>query len=70
MFVRIVVIACSFVVLLGNTLNQLDVTASASDVCFESSGIEWLKMKIMGTWGLEGISEVEAAIIEVDSIRW
>ena len=40
MFVRIVVIACSFVVLLGNTLNQLDVTASASDVCFESSGIE------------------------------
>ena len=31
MFVRIVVIACSFVVLIGNTLNQLDVSAHASD---------------------------------------
>ena len=31
MFVRIVVIALSFVVLIGNTLGQLDVTAFASD---------------------------------------
>ena len=31
MFVRIVDIACSFVVLIGNTLSLLDVTASVSD---------------------------------------
>ena len=31
MSVRIVVIACSFVVLIGNTLSQLEVTAFASD---------------------------------------
>ena len=41
MFVRILVNACSFVVLIGNTLSQLDVIASASDVWFESSSIEW-----------------------------
>ena len=32
MFIRIVVIACSFVLLIGNTISQLDVIAFASDV--------------------------------------
>ena len=31
MFVQILVIACSFVVLIGNTISQLDVIAFASD---------------------------------------
>ena len=31
MFVRIVVIACSFGVLIGNNLSQLDVSAYVSD---------------------------------------
>ena len=49
MFVRIVVIACSFGVLIENTFNQLDVVASAFDVWFESSGIEWWGNGRMGT---------------------
>ena len=70
LFVRIVVIACSFGVLIGNTLSQLDVLAFASDGWFESSSIEWWGNERMRTWGLEGIGEVEAEITEVDSIRW
>ena len=40
MFVRIVVITCSFVVLIGNTRCQLDVIAFVSDDRFESGSIE------------------------------
>ena len=70
MFVRIVVIACSFVLLIGNTLSQLDVIAFVSDSWFESSSIEWWGNGRMGTWGLEGIGVAEAAITEFDSIGW
>ena len=67
MFVRIVVIALSFVVLIGNTLGQLDVTAFASDDWFKSSGIEWWGNGRMRTWGLEGIGVLEAIIAELHS---
>ena len=40
MFVRIVVITCSFVFLIGNTRCQLDVIAFVSDDRFESGSIE------------------------------
>ena len=70
MFVRIVVFACSFVVLIGNTQSQLDVITFASDVWFESSSIEWWGNGRMVTWGLERISELEAVITAVDSIGW
>ena len=70
MSVRIVVIACSFVVLIGNTLSQLEVTAFASDGWFESSRIEWWGNGRMSTWGLEGIGVNEAQPTEVYSIGW
>ena len=70
LFVRIVVIPFSFGVLIGNTLNQLDVTASAFYVWFESSSIEWSGNGRMRTWWLQGIGVLEAVITEVDSIGW
>ena len=50
--------------------HHLDVTASASDVWFESSGIEWWGNGRMRTWGLEGIGVLEAFFKPVDSIGW
>ena len=70
LFVRILLIACSFVVLTRNTLSQLDVIAFVSDGWFESSSIEWWGKGRMGTCGLEGIGAPEAVITEVDSIGW
>ena len=70
MFVFILLIALSFVVLIGNTLSQLDVIVYALYVWFESSGIEWWGNERMNTWGLEGIGVAEAVITEVDSIGW
>ena len=69
LFVRILVIALSFVVLIRNTLSHLDVLAFASDVWFENSSIEWWGNGSMSTWGLEGIGVLEAVITEVDIIR-
>ena len=68
MFVRIVVITCSFVVLIGNTRCQLDVIAFVSDDRFESGSIELLGNERVCTCGLEGIGVLEAVITEVDSI--
>ena len=69
MFVRLVVIPCPFVVLIGNTRCQLDVIAFASDGWIESISIDWWGNVRMNTWRLNGIGVVEAVRIEVDSIR-
>ena len=69
-FVRILVIALSFVLLIRNTLCYLEVPAFTFDDWFESSGIEWWGNGRMNTWRLNGIGVIEAVIIEVDSIRW
>ena len=69
MFVFILLIALSFVVLIGNILSQLDVIAFVSDYRFESGSIHWWGNGRMRTCGLEGIGVVEACITEVDSIR-
>ena len=70
MFVRILLIALPFVVLIGNTLCQLDVLAYASDVWFQSSGIEWWGNGIMLTWWLQGIYVGKAVVTEFDSTWW
>ena len=63
-----------FMIINMNAMKQrewgLEIPAFASDGWFESSSIEWWWDKRMSTRGLEGICVLEAAITELDSIRW
>ena len=67
MSVRILVITLSFAVLIENTLGQLDITANASDVWFESSSIDRWGNSRMRTWGLKGVRVLEAVATETNS---